>query len=119
VGEHPSFVPAPGVTYCFEAIYAGKNPIDAVAAATVDALRQLEPAAESIDVDHVAVVRVGAHDIAVVTIVFVLPPAEQIVAGSAMVGPHQEAEAVARAVLDATNRRLTYVTNEQLRGARI
>ena len=80
-----------------------------VAAATVDALRQLEPAAECIDVDHAEIVRIGAHDIAVVTIVFVVPPAEQLVSGSALVRPQQEADAVAKAVLDATNRRLAYV----------
>ena len=80
-----------------------------VATATVDALRQLEPAAECIDVDHAEIVRIGAHDIAVVTIVFVIPPGEQLVSGSAIVRPQQEADAVARAVLDATNRRLAYV----------
>jgi hypothetical protein len=81
-----------------------------VAAATIDALRQLEVAAECIDVDHAQIVRVGSHDLAVVTVVFVVPPAEQIVSGSALVRPQQEADAVARAVLDATNRRLAYVT---------
>ena len=81
-----------------------------VATATVDALRQLEPAAECIDVDHAQIVRVGSHDIAVVTIVFVVPPNEQLVSGSAIVRPQQEADAVARAVLDATNRRLAYVS---------
>ena len=80
-----------------------------VAMATVDALRQLEPAAECIDVDHAQIVRIGAHDIAVVTVVFVVPPSEQLVSGSAIVRPQQEADAVARAVLDATNRRLAYV----------
>ncbi len=80
-----------------------------VATATVDALRQLEPAAECIDVDHAEIVRIGAHDIAVVTIVFVIPPGEQLVSGSAIVRPQQEADAVAKAVLDATNRRLAYV----------
>jgi hypothetical protein len=81
-----------------------------VATATVDALRQLEPAAECVDVDHAQIVRVGSHDIAVVTIVFVVPPNEQLVSGSAIVRPQQEADAVARAVLDATNRRLAYVS---------
>jgi hypothetical protein len=81
-----------------------------VATATVDALRQLEPAAECIDVDHAQIVRIGAHDIAVVTVVFVVPPSEQLVSGSAIVRPQQEADAVARAVLDATNRRLAYVS---------
>jgi len=81
-----------------------------VAAATVDALRQLEPAAECIDVDDAQILRVGAHDIAVVTVVFVMPPSEQLVSGSAIVRPQQEADAVARAVLDATNRRLAFIS---------
>jgi hypothetical protein len=80
-----------------------------VALATVDSLRQLEPAAECVDVDHAEIVRIGGHDVAVVTVVYVLPPAEQLVSGSAIVRPQQEANAVARAVLDATNRRLAYV----------
>ena len=80
-----------------------------VAVATVDALRQLEPAAECVDVDNAQIVRIGAQDVAVVTVVFVIPPAEQLVSGSAIVRPQQEADAVARAVLDATNRRLAYV----------
>jgi hypothetical protein len=81
-----------------------------VATATVDALRQLEQAAECIDVDHAQIVRVGSLDVAIVTVVFVVPPSEQLVSGSAIVRPQQEADAVARAVLDATNRRLAYVT---------
>jgi len=81
-----------------------------VATATVDALRQLEPAAECIDIDHAEILRVAAHDIAVVTVVFVVPPSEQLVSGSAIVRPQQEADAVARAVLDATNRRIAYIS---------
>lgn len=77
-----------------------------VATATVDALRQLEAAAECLDVDSAQVVRVGVHDVAIVTIVFVLPPSEQLSSGSAIVRRHEEADAVVRAVLDATNRRL-------------
>ena len=56
-----------------------------VATATVDALRQLDPAAECIDIDHAQIVRVGQLDVAVVTVVFVMPPNEQVVAGSAIV----------------------------------
>ena len=80
-----------------------------VANATVDALRRLDAAAECLDVEHAQVVRVGASDVAVVTIVFVAPPNEQVVSGSAIVRGNQEADAVARAVLDATNRRLPHV----------
>jgi hypothetical protein len=79
-----------------------------VAHATLDALRQLEPAAASIDVDHADVVRLGAHDVAVVTVVFIAPPAEHVVVGAAVVHSQQDADAVARAVLDATNRRLAW-----------
>ncbi len=77
-----------------------------VAAATVDALRQIDHAAECVDVDSAQVVRVGAQDVAIVTIVFVLPPNEELVSGSAIVRSHADADAVVRAVLDATNRRL-------------
>ncbi len=80
-----------------------------VANATVDALRRLDPAAECLDVEHAQVVRVGASDVAVVTIVFVAPPSEQVVSGSAIVRSNHESDAVARAVLDATNRRLPHL----------
>ena len=80
-----------------------------VANATIDALRRLDPAAECLDVEHAQVVRVGASDVAVVTIVFVAPPNEQVVSGSAIVRANQDADAVARAVLDATNRRLPHL----------
>ncbi len=77
-----------------------------VAAATIDALGQLEPVAECIALDSAQIVRVGIHDVALVTAVFVVPPTEEFVVGSAFVRHNQEAEAIARAVLDATNRRL-------------
>lgn len=77
-----------------------------IAAATIDALRQIEPIAECVDVDSAQIVRVGTHDVAVVTAVLVVPPTEETVVGSAIVRQNQEAEAIARAVLDATNRRL-------------
>lgn len=77
-----------------------------VASATLDALRQLTPAAECLDVDSAQVVRVGTQDVAVVTVVAVQPPEEHVISGSAVVRLHQEQDAVARAVLDATNRRL-------------
>lgn len=77
-----------------------------VASATLDALRQLVPAAECLDVESAQVVRIGIHDVAVVTIVAVVPPDEQMISGSAVVRFHHDEDAVARAVLDATNRRL-------------
>jgi len=78
-----------------------------IATATIDALRQLQKAAECLDIDSAQIERVGIHDVAIVTVVFVMPPTEQMVSGSAIVRDHQEAEAIVRAVLDATNRRLT------------
>ena len=83
-----------------------------VAAATVDALRQLEPVAECVDIDAAQIVRAGNLDVAVVTAVFVTLPSEQVVAGSAVVTAHDESGAVVRAVLDATNRKLVRLARE-------
>ncbi|TML92984.1 MAG: hypothetical protein E6G06_04360 [Actinobacteria bacterium] len=77
-----------------------------VAQATLDALRQLLPAAECADVEIATVVRVGTREVALASMVFVIPPHEDVVSGSALVRGANETEAVARAVLDATNRRL-------------
>jgi hypothetical protein len=77
-----------------------------VASATLDALRQLFPAAECADVETATVLRAGQRDVAVASVVFVLPPSEEVVSGSALVRETGEQQAVARAVLDATNRRL-------------
>ena len=71
----------------------------------IDALRQLQKAAECLDIDSAQIVRVGIQDVAIVTVVFVVPPAEQMVSGSAIVRDHLDPEAIVRAVLDATNRR--------------
>jgi hypothetical protein len=78
----------------------------AVAQATLDALRQLVPTAENADVETAACVHLGTREVAVATLVFVVPPHEEIVSGSAVVRGGNEPEALARAVLDATNRRL-------------
>jgi hypothetical protein len=78
----------------------------AVAQATLEALRELVPAAESADVETAACVHLGTREVAVATLVFVVPPHEEIVSGSAVVRGGNEPEALARAVLDATNRRL-------------
>lgn len=77
-----------------------------VAQAAIAALRQLEPAASRADVETASVVTVGQRAVAVVTVVVVVPPYEEITSGSAVVRPAGELDAIARAVLDATNRRL-------------
>ena len=79
-----------------------------VAAATLDALRQLEGSAQHLDVDGAAVGRVGAEEVVTVTLVAVDPPYERHLVGSAILH-HQLDDAVARAVLDATNRRLSHL----------
>lgn len=83
-----------------------------VGQATLDALRQLEPMAETLDVDSALVTRVGGVDVAVVTVIFVLPPEEQIISGSSIVRQNNEADAIARAILDATNRRMMMLVNK-------
>ncbi|MBM3693245.1 MAG: hypothetical protein FJW77_08150 [Actinobacteria bacterium] len=75
------------------------------AAATLDALRQLEPAAECLDLDSVSTVRIGAHELAVVVVAQSDPPLEHLLSGTALVRSGTD-DAVVRAVLDATNRRL-------------
>lgn len=84
-----------------------------VASATLDALRELVPAVDAADVDASQIVRVGARDIAVSSIVFVTnPPFEETSSGSAPVreaGASGEHEAIARSVLSALNRRLPHL----------
>jgi hypothetical protein len=76
-----------------------------VAAAALDALRQNEPAAEAIHITSAEISRIGTNRVAVVTVVYVDPPTELVVSGSAVVRRDRD-DAVARALLDATNRRL-------------
>jgi hypothetical protein len=76
-----------------------------VASATLDAIRQGDAAAEAVHIVSADITRVGPARVAVVTVVYVEPPIELFVSGSAIVRQDRD-EAVARAVLDATNRRL-------------
>lgn len=78
-----------------------------VATATLDALRQLSPAAEGLDLDSAQTLRLGTTAVALVTVVHVQPPSERMISGSAVVHQGNEADAIARAVLDATNSRLS------------
>jgi hypothetical protein len=77
-----------------------------VAAAALDALRQLEPAADAVHLSAADITRVGKNRIAVVTVVWVEPPLELPMSGSAVVRRDRD-DAVARALLDATNRRIS------------
>jgi hypothetical protein len=76
-----------------------------VASAALDALRQIEPAAEAVHIATAEISRTGRNRVAVVTVVYVDPPTELVVSGSAIVRSDRD-DAVARALLDATNRRL-------------
>jgi hypothetical protein len=77
-----------------------------IADATVKALTSLEPAASQVGVEAVTVAQVGSHAVVTVTLVHALAQTEEVFAGSAVVRPAGEYEAVARAVLDGTNRRI-------------
>lgn len=74
----------------------------AVAAATLDALTQLEPAAARLAVEMAGVQRIGERELGIVTILL----DAELLAGVAPVRDGAEDDAMARAVLDATNRRL-------------
>lgn len=89
-----------------EGLGATNTVLRLVAQATISALRHLEPAAARADVEHAVVIALGARSVAVAGVVVMVPPYEEVVAGSAMVRAAGELDAVARAVLDATNRRL-------------
>lgn len=78
-----------------------------VAEAALDALRRLEPTAANVAIETAGVQRVGDRELGIVTLVLVTPPHEELLAGVAPVRGGSEEDAVARAVLDATNRRLS------------
>jgi len=76
------------------------------ALATLSALQELLPAAQRADVDAVGILRLGERSVATATVVVSVPPYEEVLAGAAVVRPTGEHDAMARAILDATNRRL-------------
>ena len=76
-----------------------------VASATLDALRQIEASADAVHLASAEIARVGKNRVAIVTVVYVEPPMELFVSGSAIVRRERD-EAVVRALLDATNRRI-------------
>jgi hypothetical protein len=90
-----------------EGLVATSSVLRLVAQATIAALRHLEPAAVRSDIETATIIRLGDRAVAVTTVVVVVPPYEEVISGSAVVRPAGEFDAVARAVLDATNRRLS------------
>jgi len=77
-----------------------------VATATLDALRHLEPDAAAVHLASADITKAGKARVALVTVVFVEPPLELLMSGSAVVRRGRD-DAVVRAVLDATNRRVS------------
>lgn len=75
-----------------------------VARATLAAVAQLVNL-DAAEVDHAQVVTLGGREVAVCTLNFVTQHGEQVVSGSAVLR-NDPADAVARSVLDALNRRL-------------
>ncbi len=83
-----------------------------VSSATLDAIRQLEDSAEALELEDASIARVGAHDVALVTLIHVDPPHEHELIGAALARQSQDTAAV-RAVLDAVNRRLPFLVRDQ------
>jgi hypothetical protein len=77
-----------------------------VAAAALDAVRRLEPVADAIHLSAADITKSGKTRVALVTVVHMQPPVELLVSGSAVVRRGRD-DAIVRAVLDATNRRLS------------
>jgi len=77
-----------------------------VATAALEALRQMDRAADAIHLAAADFTRIGKNRIALVTVIYVEPPLELPVSGSAVVRRDRD-DAVARALLDATNRRMS------------
>ena len=82
-----------------------------LALATLDALRQMEPAAEAFDLETVQVTPVGNHSLVVALLSSVQPPSEHHLVGSALVRSTID-DATVRAVLNATNRRLPHLARD-------
>jgi hypothetical protein len=89
-----------------EGMYTESASLRLVCLATLGALRRLDPQAERTDLESAAVMTLGVRQIAVVSVVFVEGATEELCTGSALVRVSGGFDAVARATLDAVNRRL-------------
>lgn len=78
----------------------------AAATATLEALAELLPVAAYGDIETAIVVQTTDRAVALVNVVFGFESREEVLSGTAIVGEAGETEAVVRAVLAATNRRL-------------
>jgi hypothetical protein len=97
------------VTGTAEGSLASTARLRLAATAALDALRKLMPVAASADIETATVVRAVERDVAMVNVVVAVSAHEEIMSGSAVVRESGEMDAVVRAVLDATNRRLPQI----------
>jgi hypothetical protein len=92
-----------------EGAAASTTTLSLVVRAALAALSKLEAAADHLELENVATQRVGDRNFIVVSLVLLTPPYEELLLGAAAIRAAGEEDAAARAVLDATNRRLTLV----------
>jgi hypothetical protein len=92
-----------------EGAAASTTSLGLIVRAALVALTKLEPSAEQLELENVAMQRVGDRNFVVVSLVLLTPPYEELLLGAAAVRLAGEEDAAARAVLDATNRRLTLI----------
>lgn len=92
-----------------EGLPASANVLRLTAQATLGALAAFEPAAGGIHLEHVSLAVAGDRRVALTVAVFVSGAREEELTGAAIVRPAGDLDAVARATLDATNRRLSHL----------
>jgi len=78
------------------------------AEATLLAILKIAPDVPRAEIDATAITRVGGHEVAAAAILVMGPDGEEVLVGSALMGAAGPYDAVARAVLDATNRRFSF-----------
>jgi hypothetical protein len=83
-----------------------------VASAALDALRQLDDGAEAFEVENASTAQVGSQEVIAVTLVLVDPRHVYELVGAAL-ARQSPGGAVVRAVLDAVNRRLPYLSSDR------
>jgi hypothetical protein len=92
-----------------EGAAASTTTLSLIVRAALSALSKLEPAADQLELESVAMQKVGERNFVVVSLVLLQPPYEELLLGAAAVRVAGDEDAAARAVLDATNRRLTLI----------
>jgi hypothetical protein len=90
-----------------EGLYSERATARLAALATLDGLRQLQPEADRIDLESATVIHLAERAVALVAVVLVDPPHEEALIGSAVIRMAGPLDAIARALLDAANRRLS------------